>query len=199
MLKPLRLLLSLFMLGASGLATAAEATAVVDTLHSALLETMKNATTLGFKGRMEKLGPVLDSTFDFPSIAKVVTGRHWQSLPEDKRQAFIKAFRDLSVATYAENFSGFGGESFETLGHEQKKNSELVRTNIVTGDAKRVSLNYVLTKNGEAWHIVNVIAEGVSDLALKRSEYDGIIAAEGIDSLVAKLNGKVASYAAAGK
>jgi phospholipid transport system substrate-binding protein len=57
----------------------------------------------------------------------------------------------------------------------------------------------VLTKNGEEWHIVNVVAEGVSDLALKRSEYDGIIAAEGIDSLVAKLNGKVASYAAAGK
>jgi len=199
MLKSLRLLLSLCLLGASSLATAAEATAVVDTLHSALLETMKNATTLGFKGRMEKLGPVLDSTFDFPSIAKVVTGRHWQSLPDDKRQAFIKAFRDLSVATYAENFSGFGGESFETLGHEQKKNSELVRTNIVTGDAKSVSLNYVLTKNGEAWHIVNVIAEGVSDLALKRSEYDGIIGAEGIDSLVAKLNGKVASYVAAGK
>ena len=199
MLKSLRLLLSLCLLGASGLATAAEATAVVDTLHSALLETMKNATTLGFKGRMEKLGPVLDSTFDFPSIAKVVTGRHWQSLPEDKRQAFIKAFRDLSVATYAENFSGFGGESFETLGHEQKKNSELVRTNIVTRDAKRVSLNYVLTKNGEEWHIVNVVAEGVSDLALKRSEYDGIIGAEGIDSLVAKLNGKVASYVAAGK
>lgn len=178
---------------------AAEATAVVETLHAALLQTMKDAKTLGFKGRVEKLGPVLDSTFDFRTIAKVATGRHWQSMPDTQREAFLQVFRDLSVATYAENFSGYAGEKFETLGHEQKKNAELVRTNIVTSEGKRVSLNYVLAGSNDNWKIVNVVAEGVSDLALKRSEYDGIIAAEGVDSLVAKLKAKVASYAAAGK
>jgi len=62
-----------------------------------------------------------------------------------------------------------------------------------------VSLNYVLTRNNDDYRIVNVVAEGVSDLGLKRSEYDGIIASEGVDSLVAKLKAKVASYAASGK
>lgn len=180
-------------------AMAAEATAVVEMLHTALLQTMKDAKTLGFKGRVEKLGPVLDATFDFPAIAKVATGRHWQSMQESQREAFLQVFRELSVATYADNFSGYAGESFETIGHEQKKNAELVRTNIVTGEGKRVSLNYVLARNSQDWRIVNVVAEGVSDLALKRSEYDGIIAAEGVDSLVAKLKAKVASYAASGK
>ena len=199
MTKLIHRALLLLVLGLPCGATAGEATAVVETLHAALLQTMKDASSLGFKGRVEKLGPVLDSTFDFPAIAKVATGRHWQSMQDGQRQAFLQVFRELSVATYADNFSGYAGETFETLGHEQRKNAELVRTNIVTGEGKRVSLNYVLAKNSEDWRIVNVVAEGVSDLALRRSEYDGIIAAEGVDSLVAKLKAKVASYAASGK
>jgi phospholipid transport system substrate-binding protein len=44
-----------------------------------------------------------------------------------------------------------------------------------------------------------VIAEGVSDLALKRSEYGAVIGKEGIDALIAKLEAKIASYAANNK
>ncbi len=199
MTKALRLLGAMCLLGLSGLVHAADATSVVESLHAALLDTMKQAATLGFKGRVEKLGPVLDERFDFPRIARVVTGRHWKALPDDKKQKFITTFRDLSVATYAENFSGFGGESFETVAHESKPNSELVRTNLIDSKGKKVSLNYLLTKTGEQWRIINVVAEGVSDLALKRSEYDGVLAQEGIDSLVAKLEAKVASYPASTK
>jgi phospholipid transport system substrate-binding protein len=199
MLKALRILGTVALLGLPGLALAADAVEVVESLHAALLDTMKQGPALGFKGRQEKLGPALDERFDFPGIAKVVTGRHWQQLPEDKRLKFIQTFRNLSVATYADNFSGFGGEHFETLGHEARTNSELVRTNLVDGEGKRVSLNYVLTRSNDQWRIINVVAEGVSDLALKRSEYDGLIAKEGIDSLVAKLEAKVASYVASSK
>jgi len=56
-----------------------------------------------------------------------------------------------------------------------------------------------VTQSAEHWGIVNVIAQGVSDLALKRTEYDAVISAQGIDPLIAKLDAKVASYAASGK
>ena len=39
----------------------------------------------------------------------------------------------------------------------------------------------------------------MSDLALKRTEYNAVISAHGIDTLIAKLDAKVASYAASGK
>jgi phospholipid transport system substrate-binding protein len=192
-----RLLFALFLALVTGLASAATPTATVEKLHATLLTLMKEADTLGYQGRFDRVAPVLDETFNFETIGRVVTGRHWKGLAADKRSSFLDTFRKLSAATYAENFDGYGGETFKTLGEELKKGAALVRTQIVKTDGKTVSLNYVLNKTGEDWRIVNVIAEGVSDLSLKRSEYGAVIGKEGIDSLIAKLNSKIASYAAA--
>jgi len=171
--------------------------AVVDKLHGTLLTLMKDAGTLGYEGRVKKIAPVLDDTFDFETIGRVVTGRHWKGFTADTRERFVATFARLSAATYADNFDGYGGEVFKTLSEEIKKGAALVKTQIVKTDGKTVSLNYVLNQRGEDWRIVNVIADGVSDLALKRSEYGAVIAKEGIDALIAKLNAKIASYAAA--
>jgi len=43
---------------------------------------------------------------------------------------------------------------------------------------------------------MNIIADGVSDLALKRSEYTSVLSREGFDALIAKMNEKIESYAA---
>jgi phospholipid transport system substrate-binding protein len=193
----LQIALTLMLLAGVALATPATPTATVEKLHDTLLSVMKEADALGYQGRVDRVAPVLADTFNFDTIGRIVTGRHWKGLPADKRSSFLDTFRKLSAATYADNFDGYGGESFKTLGEEIKKDASLVRTQIVKTDGKTVSLNYVLNKTGEHWRIVNVIAEGVSDLALKRSEYGAVISKEGIDSLIAKLNAKIASYAAA--
>jgi len=171
--------------------------AVVDQLHGTLLTMMKDAASLGYQGRVDKVAPVLDRTFDFPTIGRIVTGRHWKGFAADKRGSFVATFARLSAATYADNFDGYAGEAFETLSEGIKKGAALVKTRIVKTDGTTVSLNYVLNQRGEEWRIVNVIADGVSDLALKRSEYGAVIAQEGIDALIAKLKAKIASYAAA--
>lgn len=172
-------------------------TAVVEKLHGTLLTMMKDAATLGREGRVQTVAPVLERTFDFQTIGRVVTGRHWKGFAADTRERFVTTFAGLSAATYADNFDGYAGEIFTTLSEEVKKNAALVKTQIVKSDGKAVSLNYVLNQRDGKWRIVNVIADGVSDLALKRSEYGAVIAKEGIDALIAKLNAKIASYAAA--
>lgn len=174
-------------------------TAIVEKLHSALLESMKDGSRLGFQGRVDHLGPVLEETFNFETIGRVVTGKYWKSLAADRRAAFVQTFRRLSTATYADNFSDYDGESFKTLGEEDRKSSALVRTQIVKSDGKTVSLNYVLQKAGDHWRIVNVVADGVSDLALKRTEYAAVIGKEGVDALIARLDAKIASYFANNK
>jgi len=200
--RPFRLFLLALCLALTGASVAAEPappTATVEKLHATLLEMMKEGASLGYAGRVERVGPVLDDTFNFETIGRVVTGRHWKTLAAEKRKAFLDTFRKLSTATYADNFSSFDGEAFKTLGEEIKKGASLVRTQIVKSDGGTVSLNYVLNKTGEEWRIVNVIADGVSDLALKRSEYGAVIGKDGIDALIAKLEAKIASYAANNK
>jgi phospholipid transport system substrate-binding protein len=197
MYRRLPLVLSFCLLLLCALPTSAaetEAKATVEKLHSALLETMQEGAQLGFAGRAAKLAPTLAATFDFETISRLATGRYWAQLPADKKREFIEVFTRLSTATYAENFKSFGGERFATRATEDKKTAQLVKTVLIKTDGKEVSLNYLLANDKGKWRIVNVVAQGVSDLSLKRAEYTAVIGSTGIDTLIAKLNAKVASY-----
>jgi phospholipid transport system substrate-binding protein len=55
-------------------------------------------------------------------------------------------------------------------------------------------LDYILHRTEDQWRIINVIAEGVSDLALKRAEYAAFLKVKGFDALLMKLNEKIAQY-----
>jgi len=171
---------------------------VVEKLHQNLLQVMTKADTLGFAGRVEALDPVLTEVFDFRTISRIVTGKHWKTLNDEQRAEFIDVFTKLSAATYASNFSEFSGEAFETLGVEEKRGNLLVRTVIVKADGERVTLDYVLSDNEGMWQIVNVIADGVSDLSLKRADYSAVIKSEGFNSLVGRLSDKIANYRSGG-
>ena len=52
----------------------------------------------------------------------------------------------------------------------------------------------MLKEKDNSWRIINIIANGVSDLALKRSEYTTILQREGFDSLITKINDRIDSY-----
>ena len=170
--------------------------AVVDRLHNTLLGVMRSADELGYAGRLERLAPVIDASFDFPTIARIVIGRYWKQLDEEQRARFLETFSKLSKATYAARFDGFGGESFRYVGAEpQKRDHMLVKTEFVKQNGEKIAFSYRVrpTENGE-WLIINVIADGVSDLSLKRSDYSAVIRDQGFDELVARLNDKIAAY-----
>jgi len=191
----------IFFLGTQSFAAADEspAAAVVDSLHATLLKIMQDADTLGYSGRVDTIAPVLNRSFDFETISRIVTGRAWNELDATQRSEFTALFARLSAATYASNFSSFGGERFETLSSEAKRDNMLVKTVLVKADGDKVTLDYLLRKSDGLWRIVNVIAEGVSDLSLKRADYTAVIKNEGFNSLITQLNGKVASYGESGR
>ena len=174
----------------------ADAGKVVDSLHSALLEVMQHADKLGFDGRVSVLDPVIKASFDFPTIARLVMGRYWANLKADQQKQFIETFSRLSVVTYASRFDGYSGEIFRTVGLDAKgRNNVLVRTELEKSDHSLVKLDYLVHADPDRhWRIVNVIADGVSDLSLKRADYGSIMKNDGYVALIGKLNDKIAQY-----
>jgi phospholipid transport system substrate-binding protein len=45
----------------------------------------------------------------------------------------------------------------------------------------------LLQQDGDDWRIINIVADGVSDLALKRAEYQRLFASGGIEGLIAEI------------
>lgn len=170
-------------------------TQVVERLHASLLTVMKEAKELGYQGRYDRLGPVITATFDFPFIAKIVVGRYWEGFSDEEKKKFVETFTRLSIATYAGRFDGYSGERFEVISSkETRRELVVVRTLLIKSEGDKIELDYILRKNGNKWNIINVIANGVSDLSLKRTDYTSFLRKKGFDDFIDKLNEKIACY-----
>lgn len=168
---------------------------VVENFQSELLTVMKAGKELGYAGRFDKLyGPVTES-HDLMKIVRIVVGREWEKLSADQQATLIDVFTRLSVASYAHNFKEFDGESFKFESEEETaRGGMIVHSYMIIPDDKDVKFDYMLKKKGNSWKIINIIANGVSDLALRRSEYTTILKREGFDALIEKINEKLKKY-----
>ena len=167
---------------------------VVENLHSVLINAMDGGEQLGFRGRYDLIAPVISESFDFPTIARIVTASRWNDATETEQRTFLQVFTDLSIATYADNFATRNGERFETLSSEAKRGAVIVHTDLVKADGSKVPFKYLLKEYDGHWRIVSVIAQGVSDLSLKRAEYTEVISNDGFDALVATLRAKTQAF-----
>lgn len=185
------LLLACMLPGTAGAGSTTPAE-TVDRLHASLLEVMQDADGLKFKGRREQLSPVVRASFDFAFISRIVLGRYWGDLSEDDRKRMVDTFTELTLATYASRFDGYSGERFQQVEvTPMSRGRMLVRTEMVRPGKDTVQLDYVLQEENGKWLIVNVVANGVSDLSLKRADYGSIMKSQGFDSLIARLQAQV--------
>ena len=170
------------------------AQAAVSYLQQSLLQAMREGEQLNYSERVEFLTPVVDQTHDIDLIIKTILGATlWLELDASQQNLIIETFRQLSIATYAGQFKQYSGEQFKFI--EQRdlpRGQQLVRSQLIKGDGGTVNFDYVLHRPAEHWLIINILFDGVSDLAIKRSEYRSILQREGFQSLIDMLNVKIA-------
>jgi phospholipid transport system substrate-binding protein len=176
-------------------ATGATAKQVVEKFQNELIAVMKEGKQLGYAGRYDKLFEPVSNSHDLTKIARIVVGKESEKLSEEQQQKLIEAFSRFSVASYAHNFKDYSGESFVFDSEEETaRGGVVIHSHMVIPDDKPVKFDYMLKEKGNSWRIINIIANGVSDLALKRSEYTAILQREGFDALIAKINEKIDNY-----
>ena len=169
-------------------------TEVVARLQEALLSSMKDGERVDYAQRRDRLRPVIISTHDLDFVARTVLRKYWKQLSEKERSRFTATFRELCVGAYADKFDSHTGQRFEQVEQrELKRGSMLVQTKLYRPGKDAVQLDYVLVKRDDRWLIVNVVADGVSDLAVKRAEYGSIMENDGFEELLARLEEKIAS------
>lgn len=170
----------------------AAARALVSSFNDVLLNTMKNAKSLGIQGRYEKLAPQIKQRFDFRVMIAIASGTAWAKASEPQREKLTDAFGKFSIATYADQFDSFDGQSFTIASVKPgPRGTMIVDTRLNERNESPVQLAYVLRKNDGGWQIIDVLAEnGISQLAVRRSEYRSVLDQKGVPGLIAELDGK---------
>jgi phospholipid transport system substrate-binding protein len=189
----LRVLIILSVFGSGDLAAQEiRPSAVVMSFQDTLLATMKEAKSLGFKGRYQRLLPAMELAFDLKQMTRVVLGGRWAKMNTTEQKQVVDLFRQFSVSSYASAFSGYGGERFE-IGDEQVHPGigSIVETRLLPSAGPPIELNYLLRETVNGWRIVDVYLDGtISELARRRGEFATIIHNQGLTGLITLLKKK---------
>jgi phospholipid transport system substrate-binding protein len=163
---------------------------VVERFHATLIQVMRDAGRLGVRSRYERLRPAMEAAFDLPAMARIAVGPPWSRMTPDQQAQVVQAFAEWSIATYANRFNGYSGETFVTTGSTTlRTGDQLVRTALNRVNDAPVQLNYLLRQSSSgAWRIVDVYLTGtISELASRRSEFTAVLREGGPERLVAEL------------
>ncbi|MET0217351.1 MAG: ABC transporter substrate-binding protein [Burkholderiales bacterium] len=179
--------------GHANAADADPAVAPIRAFYDALLAAMKQADQLGVRGRYDKLAPVIRATFDLPAMTRIAVGPDWTAIPPEQQTALLDSFARMTIATYANRFDGYSGESFEVDPEVLSRNTgRIVRTKLLRPKEEPVTLNYLMRNSGDTWKIVDIYLSGtISELATQRSEFGAILKSGGPAALIESLRQQI--------
>lgn len=174
-------LIGLWLLCSAAMAAPAPEAArkAVETLHAGLMHIMENGPELGPEGRAAYIDAVVGEAYYLPGLtAQAVGPSVFRSFTPEEQAALVAAYRAFVVANYASRFKEPGRVRFETGEVTQGPGQTLVvTTRLVRRNGDPVTLSYVVTQtpDGRAG-IIDVLYDGVSESARRRSEFAGLAA-----------------------
>jgi len=157
-----------------------------------LLEVMKKGENITIQERYKYLEPNVKETFHFPLMVQIASGNNWQHATDSERLSLVDAFQRMSTMTLAALFNGYNGETFKILSEKKgPQKTTLVSTELVKSDKSRISIIYVTRQFKQGWKIIDVILDkGISELLVRRSEYQKTLKNTGISGLIKLLENK---------
>ncbi len=162
----------------------------VDAFDAALIQTMKGGASLGVKGRARALTPAVQAAFDLATMTRFAVGAPWATLTPAQRDQLTAAFGRLTVASYAHNFSSYGGERFEIDPAVQTRGlDKIVQCKLIPAHDKPVALMYRMRQTpSQEWKIIDVYFDGISQLTTRRADFAQPLASGGAAGLLAHLD-----------
>ena len=173
----------------------AEPSEVVDRFHEVLLSVMKKASSTSVTARYKELKPEIEKAFNLPFMIRITVGPRWNTASNQQKRELVEAFKSMSVGTYASRFNGYSGQLFKTLKvRNGPRGTRLVDTRIESPNDESVRITYVMGKFGDKWKIIDVLLDrGISEMAVRVSEYRFILRSRGVGSLARALSKKAAN------
>ena len=125
-------------------------------------------------------------------MSKIVLGRdNWTSSNNYQKREFQKAFRSLMVRTYMKSLTTFDGEKMKFMPFKAGKRPDIARVNsiyLLSEGELPVSYRLKYTES-DGWKVFDIIIDDISLLKNYRTDFQEHIQNNGINSLIAELNG----------
>lgn len=146
--------------------------------------------------RSTKLDGLLSNLLDYESLAKKALAKEWDKRSEAEQKEFVSVLKQLVSKNYRNNLKTTASYNLKYKGHEDKGSNVLVKTLAKSKTDKRapaIALDYLMTRTGKTWKVVDIITDGVSLVENYRKQFKKIVKKKGFDGLLAKMKSKLNS------
>lgn len=132
----------------------------------------------------EELLPYTDYKF---AGAKVL-GKHFKSVPREKIPVFFEEFRKYLIATYAGALALYEDQEVQFEPAKSFKGKKAITVRAVIKDEGRPDIKIAFkvrrSSKTKEWRAYDMVAEGISMLSSKRSEFESVLRQDGIDKVI---------------
>ena len=156
----------------------------VDSFHLALVNAMQADSAVTRKTIIDK---AIDKYFNVQTIARISLGRNWRTLDSEKQSAYIALMTELISSSYTSRFNDYDGQTFVIVESSSIASNRTRVKSVLNTNSEVVNLDYQLLTRDDTWRIYDIVANGVSDLSLKRSNYAALFASGGLEAVIADI------------
>tara|TARA_B100000686_G_scaffold353376_1_gene458744 strand:+ start:1697 stop:2320 length:624 start_codon:yes stop_codon:yes gene_type:complete len=126
--------------------------------------------------------------FDMPTIVRLVLGRHWRAATTGQKARFSTAFLTHLISVYSDGLGMYDGQILEIeKSAPLTERDTVVFTHISREGALPLRLDWRVRQTNEGLKVIDIATEGVSMVTTKRSEFTSLVAREGLEALISRL------------
>lgn len=125
--------------------------------------------------------------FDFKTIAKIILSGHLEGENKELEVEFTKQLRNLTARTMVLNYVNYSKQKYKTVKSKKNEKRAFIFTEFYISDNKTIPFRFVLKNNQGNWQIINIIASGVSELSVKKIEYQSFLETKTLFDLIQEI------------
>lgn len=137
----------------------------------------------------EELVPYIDSRY--AALRVIGNSADLRQTPREDLLAFVDAFQNYMVATYAGVFTQYRDQKVMIEPGRINDNQKIIsiKTRVIDPGKPDINIEFKLRrgKDSENWLVFDMVAEGISLLDSKRAELGNLIRQQGLNSVTALL------------
>jgi phospholipid transport system substrate-binding protein len=137
--------------------------------------------------------------FNFVGMTALAVGPAWQKATPEQKKRLAEEFRNLLVRTYASSITVFREYNldFRPLKMKPADTDVTVLVRVLQQGAQPVNIEYDMEKTTRGWKVYDVRVAGISLVVNYRTEFANVVRDKGVDGLIAALQAKNKTLAAA--
>jgi len=134
----------------------------------------------------KKLEAIITAAVDLRGMAQSALGARWQKMTEAQRKRLVGAFEKRFRASSGEELDGYRTTTIDYRPEVVASGVVQVPTRILV-KAEPTEVTYTMRRDKIGWRIVDITVDGVSTVENYRSSFARVIAKDGVDGLIQRL------------